>query len=108
MENRAADRRAGSETVPKGTRVELDLQIEARGASYSLAGNAEAEFQPVIDAFIENFNVEDEVGAACSVVLKGRTVVDIWGGWRNAAMTTRWDTPTTVCMMSGAKGITAI
>ena len=38
-----------------------------------------------MDAFIENFRVEDEVGAACSVVLDGRTVVDIWGGWRDGA-----------------------
>src|SRR5690606_40466687 len=35
-------------------------------------------------------------------------VVDVWGGWRDGAMTRPWDAPTTVCMMSVAKGITAI
>ena len=88
--------------------MELDTEIEARGAKYRLGGTYEPEFRRVVDAFIENFEVEDEVGAACSIVLDGRTVVDIWGGWRNAAMTIPWDAPTTVCMMSVAKGITAI
>lgn len=88
--------------------MQLDTVIEARGAEYPLAGTYEPEFQPVVDAFIENFAVEDEVGAACSIMLDGRTVVDVWGGWRNAAMSIPWDAPTTVCMMSVAKGITAI
>jgi len=88
--------------------MELDTEIEARGARHRLGGTYAPEFRPVVDAFIENFEVEDEVGAACSIVLDGRSVVDIWGGWRNGAMTVPWDAPTTVCMMSVAKGITAI
>jgi CubicO group peptidase (beta-lactamase class C family) len=88
--------------------MQLTYNIDARGATYHLAGSYEPEYQAVIDAFIENFKVEDEVGAACSIMLDGRTVVDIWGGWRDGDMQTRWDAPTTVCMMSVAKGITAI
>jgi CubicO group peptidase (beta-lactamase class C family) len=87
---------------------ELDTLIDARAARYPLAGRYAPEFQPVVDAFIENFRVEDEVGAACSIMLGGRTVVDLWGGWRDRAMRTAWDAPTTVCMMSVAKGVTAI
>jgi CubicO group peptidase (beta-lactamase class C family) len=88
--------------------VELCSEIEARGATYPLAGYYESEYRPVVDAFIENFSVEDEIGAACSILLNGRTVVDIFGGFRDGAMTAIWDAPTTVCMMSVAKGITAI
>jgi len=88
--------------------VDLDTRVEARGASWPLSGRYEPEFRPVVDAFIENFNVEDEVGAACSIMIDGSTVVDIWGGWRNAELSIVWDAPTTVCMMSVAKGITAI
>jgi CubicO group peptidase (beta-lactamase class C family) len=88
--------------------VEFSTEIEARGATYPLAGSYEPEFRGVVDAFIENFAVEDEVGAGCSILLDGKTVVDIYGGWRNSAMTVPWDAPTTVCMMSVAKGITAI
>ncbi len=88
--------------------MELSDRIDARGATYILEGIYEPEFRAVVDAFIENFKIEDEVGAACSIMLEGRTVVDIWGGWRDGAMQTPWDAPTTVCMMSVAKGITAI
>jgi CubicO group peptidase (beta-lactamase class C family) len=88
--------------------VELSTQVDARGGTYRLAGTYAPELRAVVGAFIENFKVEDEVGAACSVVLDGRTVVDIWGGWRDRAMRIPWDAPTTVCMMSVAKGITAI
>ena len=88
--------------------MELSTQVDARGGAYRLAGTYAPELRAVVGAFIENFKVEDEVGAACSVVLDGRTVVDIWGGWRDRAMRISWDAPTTVCMMSVAKGITAI
>ena len=88
--------------------MDLSTRIDARGGTYHFAGRYAPEYQAVADAFVENFKVEDEVGAACSVVLDGRTVVDIWGGWRDRAMRIPWDAPTTVCMMSVAKGITAI
>ena len=82
--------------------------IEARATSFTLQGTYEPEYRPVVEAFIENFRVEDEVGAGVSIMLKGKTVVDLYGGWRNSAMDKVWDAPTTVCMMSVAKGITAI
>jgi len=88
--------------------VELRTQLQARGGTYDFAGTFVPEYRPVVDAFITNFKVEDEVGAACSVMLDGRTVVDVYGGWRDGARTKPWDAPTTVCMMSVAKGITAI
>jgi len=88
--------------------LKLKQTISARGHSFSLGGQFEPECQPVVDAFIENFKLEDEIGAACSIVREGKTVVDIWGGWRNGAMDDPWDAESTVCMMSVAKGITAI
>jgi len=88
--------------------VQLSEKIHARDHWFTLEGSVADGFEPVRDAFIENFRLEDEVGAACSVVIDGRTVVDLWGGWRDGAMTTRWDAPTSVCMMSVAKGITGI
>ena len=88
--------------------AELSAAIEARGASYPLGGSYAPEYRPVVDAFVENFQVEDEVGAACSITLDGAAVVDIWGGWRDGARRLPWDGPTTVCMMSVAKGITGI
>src|SRR5690606_31488415 len=76
--------------------MQIDTEITARGARFRLAGSYEPEFRPVVDAFAENFRVEDEVGAACAIMLDGRMVVDVWGGWRDAAMTVPWDAPTMV------------
>lgn len=88
--------------------MELHEQLQARDNTYTLQGTYEPKYRPVVDAFIENFKAEDEVGAAVSVMLQGKTVVDLYGGWRNSAMDVPWDAPTTVCMMSVAKGVTAI
>lgn len=88
----------------------MDFQetLAARGANFTLQGRYESEYRKVVDAFVENFRVEDEVGAGVSIMRDGKSVVDLWGGWRNSAMTTPWDAPSTVCMMSVAKGVTAI
>ncbi|HVS24909.1 MAG TPA: serine hydrolase domain-containing protein [Gammaproteobacteria bacterium] len=88
--------------------ADLSTRIEARSAAFQIAGTYAPEYRPVVDAFIENFRIEDEVGAACAILLDGRPVADIWGGWRDRAMRVQWDAPTTVCMMSVSKGITAI
>ncbi len=88
----------------------MDFQhtLSARGAQFALHGRYESGYKAVADAFVENFTVEDEVGAAVSIVRDGKTVVDLWGGWRNSAQTAPWEEHTTVCMMSVAKGVTAI
>lgn len=88
--------------------MDLNEQIAARDAVFSLHGKYEPEYRPVVEAFIENFRVEDEVGAAVSIMRDGKAVVDLWGGWCDAKMSTPWNAATTVCMMSVAKGITAI
>jgi len=88
--------------------LKLEQSITARGYDFPLGGEYEPEFQAVVDAFMENFRVEDETGAACSIMQNGKTVVDIWGGWRNGDCDDPWDKASTVCMMSVAKGVTAI
>jgi len=88
--------------------VQISEKLQARGNSFQCDGHVDERFAPVLDAFLENFRVEEEVGAAVSAVIDGEAVVDLWGGWRDGAMTTPWDAHTTVCMMSVAKGVTAI
>ena len=86
----------------------LDETVEARGARFPIRGRYDEAFRPVVEAFKQNFEVEDEVGSAVSVIVDGRTVVDVWGGFRDGARTDPWDAASTVCMMSVAKGITGI
>jgi CubicO group peptidase (beta-lactamase class C family) len=88
--------------------VQRDDGVQAEGARPPIGGHHDPEFAAVRDAFIENFAREDEVGAAVSVVIDGRKVVDLWGGWQDGARTKPWEEGTTVCMMSVAKGVTGI
>ena len=67
--------------------MELDKVVEARGVRFPIRGRYDPVFRPVVEAFIENFRVEEELGAGCSVVIDGKAVVDLWGGW--AAPTVR-------------------
>jgi CubicO group peptidase (beta-lactamase class C family) len=89
-------------------RAEFHETIEARGGAFPLRGRYDSRFRPVVDAFIENFRSEEELGAGASVVLDGETVVDLWGGWARADRSAPWDEHTLVCMMSVAKGVTGI
>jgi CubicO group peptidase (beta-lactamase class C family) len=88
--------------------VAVSETIEARGATFPIHGSFDPRFRPVVDAFLENFREEDEIGASASVVLDGDTVIDLWGGFRNGDRTLPWERGTTVCMMSVAKGVTGI
>ncbi|MGF7171187.1 CubicO group peptidase (beta-lactamase class C family) [Sphingobium xanthum] len=88
--------------------MDVSETIEARGSSYAISGTVAEGFERVLEAFRENFRVEEELGAGCSVVVDGRTVVDLWGGWARADQSQPWDKHSTVCMMSVAKGVTGI
>ena len=85
--------------------VEYRETIEARGGAYILNGVVDERFTSVWEAFVTNFREEEELGAGCSVVVDGQTVVDLWGGWAKADRSQQWDQHSTVCMMSVAKGI---
>lgn len=105
-----AGQHARDDDVTSDTRnlCELDETLDARGGLFPVHGQYEVAYRPVVDAFLENFRVEDETGAACAIYRDGRPVVDIWGGFADRAHSAPWRKHSTVCMMSVAKGITAI
>ena len=86
----------------------LNETAQADGQSFAIRGDYDPRFRPVVEAFKENYRLGEEIGSSVSVMIDGEVVVDIWGGWRDRAMTQPWDRETTVCMMSVAKGVTAI
>lgn len=88
--------------------MQVNETILARNGSFEIHGHVDDRFAPVVEAFRENFRVEEELGAACSVVFDGKTVVDLWGGWARSDLAQPWGQNSTVCMMSVAKGVTAI
>jgi CubicO group peptidase (beta-lactamase class C family) len=64
-------------------------------------------FEPVRDAFAANFDDPGEIGAAVSVVVDGRPVVDLWGGLADAHTERPWAKDTPVLVYSTTKGPTA-
>lgn len=85
----------------------MDSKLRKGANDFCIHGECAPGFEAVRDAFETNFVAEEEVGASASVVVDGRTVVDLWGGWRDAACTLPWERDTLVCMMSVAKAVSA-
>ncbi|HEV8298187.1 MAG TPA: serine hydrolase domain-containing protein [Acidimicrobiales bacterium] len=73
-----------------------------------IGGIWDARFAPVRDAFASNFDAGIELGAALSISVEGRNVVDIWGGYRDPAATEPWDRDTLACIFSCTKGVVAV
>ena len=74
----------------------------------TINGECDPRFARVRDAFAENFAKRGEVGAAVSVVVDGRCVVDLWGGHADKAKTTPWNRDTIVNVWSTTKGLCAM
>jgi len=49
-----------------------------------VSGMYDSRFEPVRDALAEQLESGNELGASIVVDVDGDTVVDIWGGWRDA------------------------
>jgi CubicO group peptidase (beta-lactamase class C family) len=71
-------------------------------------GTVAPGWEPVRDAFEENFRSRGELGAACAVYQRGEKVVDLWGGIRDAATGAPWEEDTMVIMYSATKGMAAM
>jgi CubicO group peptidase (beta-lactamase class C family) len=75
--------------------------------SVPIGGTCDPRFAPVRDAFAGNFAQHDEIGAAVTMFVGGRKVVDLWGGWADRARTRPWAEDTLVNIFSIGKAITA-
>src|SRR5262249_36044829 len=73
----------------------------------SIQGVCDPRFAAVQDAFAETFRDPAECGAAISVTLDGRPVVDLWAGYRDAARALPWEEGTLVVVYSSSKGAVA-
>jgi CubicO group peptidase (beta-lactamase class C family) len=71
-------------------------------------GFAEAPFAPLADAFRAGFIEGAETGAALAVHWRGRLVVDLWGGVRDARSGAPWEERTIVPVFSTGKGLAAV
>ena len=86
----------------------MDDASDRRHASLIVDGHCEPAFERVRDALAEVLASGFEVGAALAVYVDGRAVVDLWGGYADAARTRLWERDTIVNLYSVGKAISAV
>ena len=74
----------------------------------AIAGFVKPGFEAVRQAFAENFERRNELGAACCIYYHGEKVVDLWGGVRNETTGEPWEEDTMVIVFSTTKGLAAL
>ncbi|WP_437913388.1 serine hydrolase domain-containing protein [Sorangium sp. So ce302] len=74
----------------------------------AIHGSCDPAFSPVRAAFASNFERFPELGAAVCAAVRGRVVVDLWAGFRDAARTAPWRFDTIVNVFSATKGAVAL
>ncbi|MGK5684066.1 serine hydrolase domain-containing protein [Actinoplanes sp. URMC 104] len=72
------------------------------------SGTVHPAFAPVRDLLEKNLSNGEEVGASIVVDVDGETVVDLWGGHRDAARTSAWQRDTITNVWSISKTVTAL
>jgi len=86
------------------TLATLDMSVP----SGAISGTYDERFLAVAEAFTRNFTEHEEVGASVSITLDGETVVDLWGGTKNAKENTPWSEDTACVVYSSTKGAVAL
>jgi len=69
-------------------------------------GTTSEKFAGLVDHLEKTLTSGDDVGASIAVFQHGEPVVDLWGGYRDAAKTTPWDRDTLVNVWSTTKTMT--
>ncbi len=73
-----------------------------------ISGFVKPRFEAVQEAFAENFEQRNELGAACCIYHRGEKVVDLWGGIRNETTGEPWEEDTMVIVWSTTKGLAGL
>jgi CubicO group peptidase (beta-lactamase class C family) len=71
-------------------------------------GHIDARFDKVADALAEELSSGEEVGAAIAIDIDGESVLDIWGGYADAAGTIPWGEDTIINVWSSTKTVTSL
>ena len=77
-------------------------------AKDTVDGFTHDKYAAVRDAFEANFASGADLGASFCATVNGETVVDVWGGWADAAKTRPWERDTIVNVYSTTKTMTAL
>jgi CubicO group peptidase (beta-lactamase class C family) len=81
--------------------------MSMNGATVAVHGFCAPEFGEVARAFERNFADHGELGAAVSICIDGKPVVDLWGGKADRDSGRPWDEDTMAVVFSTTKGMAA-
>ncbi len=70
-------------------------------------GLCTSRFERVREAFVQNFALGKEVGAAVAAWVDGELVINLWAGSADAAGSRPWQVDTLATVLSGTKGLTS-
>lgn len=82
-------------------------RIDRKTRNGLVTGHCDARFNGMLDTFLENFELRDEVGASVCLTLGGKTVVDLWGGVKTRGGDP-WTDDTVCVVYSCTKGASAL
>jgi len=71
-------------------------------------GYCDERFEAVLDAFVNNFNSDEEVGASVSINIEGETVVHLWGGRQHPKQDADWEKDTLCIVHSVTKAAVSL
>ena len=77
-------------------------------AKLEIQGRCDTRFKRVRELFEAGFESGAELGAGLNVVVEGREVIDLWGGYADKDRTRPWRRDTLANVYSTTKGITAL
>ncbi|MBV1876565.1 MAG: beta-lactamase family protein [Pseudomonadales bacterium] len=84
-----------------------NIDLETKNANIS--GYCDPDFQPVLDAFVQNFESRSELGANICINHQGETKVDLWGGYKSPGKDAPgWEQDTVSIIFSCTKAATAL
>ncbi len=83
-------------------------EFQLDNESGPLLGRYAPNFEPVVEAFVANFQTRGEIGASLCITIDGQAVVDLWGGARDAEQHAPWQEDTLCVVFSSTKGAVAL
>jgi CubicO group peptidase (beta-lactamase class C family) len=76
-------------------------------AKGGVEGYCHADWRPLLDSFLQNFQQRNELGASLCVKVQGETKIDVWGGLKSEKEEAPWREDSIVVVFSATKGATA-
>jgi CubicO group peptidase (beta-lactamase class C family) len=88
--------------------VQTQQRRKQMADTVEIHGHCDERLSAVREAFARNFDSGDEAGASFAVTIDGEYVVDIWGGYADAARERPWEEDTIVNVYSTTKAMTTL